>query len=166
MSESKSTESVYKQAQTKLKQENKRLHKELNRKEKALSETAALLVLSKSAKRSGGKGGRLIAYSDRQHYSALIDEAVDNGARQKLACELVGISARTYQRWNRGEGLSEDLRLHNTAPVHNQLSEAIKQEIITVINKPEYSALTPHQIVPRLLDLGCYLASESTFIVS
>ncbi|WP_425356662.1 IS3 family transposase [methane-oxidizing endosymbiont of Gigantopelta aegis] len=163
LSESKSTESVYKQAQTKLKQENKRLHKELNRKEKALSETAALLVLSKSAKRSGGKGGRLIAYSDRQHYSALIDEAVDNGARQKLACELVGISARTYQRWNRGEGLSEDLRLHNTAPVHNQLSEAIKQEIITVINKPEYSALTPHQIVPRLLDLGCYLASESTF---
>ncbi len=67
LSESKSTESVYKQAQTKLKQENKRLHKELNRKEKALSETAALLVLSKSAKRSGGKGGRLIAYSDRQH---------------------------------------------------------------------------------------------------
>ncbi len=47
--------------------------------------------------------------------------------------------------------------------MHNQLSEAIKQEIITVINKPEYSALTPHQIVPRLLDLGCYLASESTF---
>ncbi|WP_425356701.1 transposase [methane-oxidizing endosymbiont of Gigantopelta aegis] len=55
LSESKSTESVYKQAQTKLKQENKRLHKELNRKEKALSETAALLVLSKKCQAIWGK---------------------------------------------------------------------------------------------------------------
>lgn len=36
-----------KEEQKKLKQENKRLQKELNRKDKALSETAALLVLSK-----------------------------------------------------------------------------------------------------------------------
>jgi transposase-like protein len=39
--------SVSKQEQKKLKQENKRLQKELNRKDRALSETAALLVLSK-----------------------------------------------------------------------------------------------------------------------
>ena len=36
-----------KEEQKKLKQDNKRLQKELNRKDKALSETAALLVLSK-----------------------------------------------------------------------------------------------------------------------
>jgi hypothetical protein len=28
---------------------------------------------------------------------------------------------------------------------------------------PEYSALTPYQIVPTLLDIGQYIASESTF---
>ena len=111
----------------------------------------------------GGKGGRLIAYSDRKYYSGLIGEAVAAGARQEPACKIVGISARTYQRWHQGEVLSEDQRLYNTAPAHNQLSEAIKQAIITVINQPEYSDLTPHQIVPTLLDLGCYIASESSF---
>lgn len=111
----------------------------------------------------GGKGGQLISYSDRKHYSALIVEAVQSGARQELACELVGISARTYQRWNRGEELSEDQRIHNHSPAHNKLSDAVRQEILKVINQPEYSSLTPYQIVPTLLDLGRYIASESTF---
>lgn len=80
-----------------------------------------------------------------------------------MACELVGLSARTYQRWNPGEELLEDQRIYNDAPVHNKLSEAIRQEILKVINPPEYSTLTPYQMVPALLDLGQYIASESTF---
>jgi transposase InsO family protein len=111
----------------------------------------------------GGKGGRLISYPDRKQYCALIDEAVRNGARQQRACELVGIASRTYQRWNQGEELSEDQRIYNDAPAHNKLSEAVRQEILKVINRPEYSALTPYQIVPTLLDIGQYIASESTF---
>jgi len=111
----------------------------------------------------GGKGGRLIAYPDRKKYCALIGEAVQNGARQKLACELVGIAPRTYQRWNQGEELTEDQRIYKKAPTHNKLSEAVRQEILRVINLPEYSTLTPYQIVPRLLDIGQYIASESTF---
>jgi len=111
----------------------------------------------------GGKGGRLISFPDRKQYCALIDEAVQNGARQQLACELVGIASRTYQRWNQGEELSEDQRIYNDAPAHNKLPEAVKQEILKVINLPEYSALTPYQIVPTLLDIGQYIASESTF---
>jgi len=120
----------------------------------------------KSAKRSGEKGGRLISFPDRKQYCALIDEAVQNGARQQLACELVGIASRTYQRWNQGEELSEDQRIYNNAPAHNTLSEAVRQEILKVINLPEYSTLTPYQIVPTLLDLGQYIASESTFLSS
>ena len=111
----------------------------------------------------GGSGGRLISYPDRKQYCALVDEAVQNGARQQLACELVGIASRTYQRWNQGEKLSEDQRIHNDAPAHNKLSSAVRQEILKVINLPEYSTLTPYQIVPTLLDLGQYIASESTF---
>jgi transposase InsO family protein len=111
----------------------------------------------------GGKGGRLISFPDRKQYCALIDEAVKNGARQQLACELVGIASRTYQRWNQGEELSEDQRIYNDAPARNKLSEAVRQEILKVINLPEYSALTPYQIVPTLLDIGQYVASESTF---
>jgi len=86
----------------------------------------------------GGKGGRLIAYPDRKKYCVLIDEAVQNGARKKLACELVGITPRTYQRWNQGEELTEDQRIYKKAPTHNKLSEAVGQEILRVINLPEY----------------------------
>jgi len=105
----------------------------------------------------------MISHSDRKKYSHFIDEAIQQGAKQKAACALAGISYRTYQRWNRGEEIGEDQRILNKSPVHNKLSEAIRQEIIDVINKPEYSNLTPHQIVPTLLDLGRYIASESTF---
>jgi putative transposase len=110
-----------------------------------------------------GNSGRLISLPDRKKYCNFINEAVSNGARQKLACELVGLSARTYQRWNKGEELSEDKRIYNNSPTHNRISDAIRQEILSVTNQPAYSTLTPYKIVPALLDLGQYLASESTF---
>ncbi len=90
----------------------------------------------------------MISHSDRKMYSGLIDEAIQQGAKQKVACTLAGISYRTYQRWNQKKEIAKDQRMFNTTPVHNKLSEAIRQEIIDIINKPEYSSLTPHQIVP------------------
>ena len=48
-------DSASRQEQKKLKQENKRLQKELNRKDRALSETAALLVLSKKCQAIWGE---------------------------------------------------------------------------------------------------------------
>ena len=110
----------------------------------------------------GRKGGRLIAYPDRKQYCSFIDEAVSQGARQKLDCELIGICSRTYQRWNQGEELSKDKRVYNVTPAHNKLPDEVIKEILHVINQPEYYALTPHQIVPCLLDQGRYIASEST----
>jgi len=90
----------------------------------------------------------LISTPDRKKYGDLIDGSVQNGARQKLACELVGITPRPYQRWNKGGKLSEDRRLYHEAPVHNKLSDVVKQARLGVINPPEYSLLTPPQIVP------------------
>ena len=55
LSDNQASEPLSKQAQKKLKQENKRLQKELNRKDKALSETAALLVLSKKCQAIWGE---------------------------------------------------------------------------------------------------------------
>ena len=55
VSENQITEAVSRQEQKKLKQENKRLQKELNRKDRALSETAALLVLSKKCQAIWGE---------------------------------------------------------------------------------------------------------------
>ena len=105
----------------------------------------------------------MISFSDRKNYCELIDEAVKSGAKQQLACELVEISPRTYQRWNQGGKIAEDQRIHTNSPVHNKLSDLVQQEILSVVNQAEYSTLTPYQIVPALLDLGRYIASESTF---
>ena len=55
LSGDKATESLSRQTQKKLKQENKRLQQELNRKDRALSETAALLVLSKKCQTIWGE---------------------------------------------------------------------------------------------------------------
>ena len=53
--ENQASGSTSRQEQKKLKQENKRLQKELNRKDRALSETAALLVLSKKCQAIWGE---------------------------------------------------------------------------------------------------------------
>ena len=55
LSNNQGSEAVSRQEQKKLKQENKRLQKELNRKDRALSETAALLVLSKKCQAIWGE---------------------------------------------------------------------------------------------------------------
>jgi transposase-like protein len=55
LSSKESMSSLSKQEQKKLKQENKRLQKELNRKDRALSEAAALLVLSKKCEAIWGE---------------------------------------------------------------------------------------------------------------
>jgi len=58
-----------------LKKENAALKKELNRKDKALAEMTALLVLKKSRLYLGGSQGRLISEGDKKEALALIQEA-------------------------------------------------------------------------------------------
>ena len=55
LSDNQGSEPVSRREQKKLKQENKRLQKELHRKDRALSETAALLVLSKKCQAIWGE---------------------------------------------------------------------------------------------------------------
>lgn len=105
----------------------------------------------------------MINLSDRKSYCKLLEAACTKGAKQKDACKIIGITARTYQRWTKNGSISEDKRLNNNYPKHNKLPESIRMEIIELINTKEYRSLTPHQIVPMLLDKGQYLASESTF---
>ena len=93
----------------------------------------------------------------------LIKEALRSGARQKQSCEVIGLSARTYQRWVK-DGIVSDRRINAVRPTPaNKLSEAERQGILAVCSEPAYSHLPPCQIVPILLDTGTYLASESSF---
>ncbi|WP_373996599.1 hypothetical protein [Alteromonas lipotrueae] len=59
---------------------------------------------------TGGRRGQLTSLADRQHYATLIDEAVVSGARKKKACEEIGLSIRTLQRWQECGEISVDKR--------------------------------------------------------
>lgn len=99
---------------------------------------------------------------ERKKLSGLIEEAKESGARQRKACEIVGINVRTLQRWNTAK-TTPDGRLTPTHKPNNKLSELERQHILTVCNKAEYAQLPPNKIVPLLAEKGVYIASESTF---
>ncbi len=138
------------------------LQREMNRKNKALAEAAALRVLPKKIPGAVGGRGRMSAAQVRTSVTALIAVAVTEGARLAAACAVIGISARPCQRWQ-GEGQGIDGRiLRHEAPGH-RLSSAERAELLAVANSAEFGHLPPSQIVPRLADPNRYLASESTF---
>jgi putative transposase len=102
-------------------------------------------------------------YEERQQVIVLLNEAMAAGARQAQACEVLGLSKRTLQRWQTGETVHCDQRsLRDYQPPH-KLTEIERSEVLSVANSDEFGHLPPSQIVPRLADQGRYLASESTF---
>ena len=104
----------------------------------------------------------------RQTLLELIDEACHASARLHKACAVIGLAARTVQRWlalgqnalQLGDRRTPDQRIHNCPP--NKLSQAEREAALGVLNSDEYKDLPPSQIVPRLADKGLYVASEST----
>ena len=101
--------------------------------------------------------------ADERHKAIeLIAEAVSSGARRRKACELLGISLRTLERWEKPSGTVDKRQLANK-PVANALSQEERQRVMDIANCSEYKDLPPSQIVPRLADNGLYIASESTF---
>jgi len=108
----------------------------------------------------GGYRGRLVSPQDRNMAIQLIEEACDHGARKRKACELLDISLRTIERWEKNGAM--DQRKGADRQVGNKLSEEEKQMILNTVNTIEYRDLPPCQIVPRLADKGIYIASEST----
>ena len=91
----------------------------------------------------------------------LLDQAVAAGARLERACELLGITARTVQRW-RAENGGEDKRRGPTSTPHNKLAPAEERRLLKLVNSPEFRDLSPKQIVPLLANRGIYHASEAT----
>jgi transposase InsO family protein len=76
--------------------------------------------------------------------------------------KVVGVSARTLQRWDREEDGGEDRRRGpNTVP-GNKLSEHEERRLLSVLTSPEYRDLSPRQVIPALAEQGTYIASEAT----
>ncbi len=84
---------------------------------------------------------------DRKMSIELVKEAMESGARRKRACELLGISLRTLQRWEMGPGIGDQRQGPNRRPA-SALSEAEKQLIVAVATSPQFRDLSANQIVP------------------
>ncbi len=90
-----------------------------------------------------------------------IDEACEAGARLRACCKVVGISIRTLQRW-RTSKTGDDMRMGPKSKPANALSKKEEEEVLAMLNSPEFRELSPKQIVPILADKEVYMASEST----
>lgn len=95
----------------------------------------------------------------------MIREAERSGCRLAQACDELGLSLRTFQRWvQEGDEVVADARTTTERPAPaNKLSEPERQQILEVANSVEFASLPPSQIVPTLADRGQYVASESSF---
>ena len=98
--------------------------------------------------------------SERARILKLVSEAVSTGARRRAACDALGLSPRTLQRWEKD--LRDDGRKNNRFAVSNALTPEERKSVLDVACSPEYRDLSPNQIVPILAEKGQYLASEST----
>jgi putative transposase len=106
----------------------------------------------------------MTALPERQRLVTEIQQAHAAGARLAAACQEVGVSLRTFERWTLPDGVCADGRpgAVRPAPAH-KLSDEERKEILAVCFEPRFADLPPGQIVPRLADGGVYLASESSF---
>jgi putative transposase len=105
----------------------------------------------------------MTGHEERKQVIALRKESTTAGARRTQACEVLGLSERTLQRWQAGAAVHCDQRPVRECRPPNKLTEIERAEVLAVANSDEFGHLPPSQIVPRLADQGCYLASESTF---
>jgi putative transposase len=92
----------------------------------------------------------------------LIAEACLAGARKHKACELLGVTVRTLERWEKDGGLHDKRKIVQRTPV-NKLTFEERNMILETANNADYRDLPPCKIVPLLADEGRYMASESTF---
>ena len=139
----------------------KQLKQAVKRKDKALAEAAAILILRKKLATLWGRTRSLWEW---QQLIRLIDEATDKGARLSIACTEIGISRRTYRRWKADNLNQGDKRPTAIGPApYNKLSDSERQAILDACNETRFASLPPSQIVLTLLDEGIYHASESSF---
>jgi putative transposase len=91
-----------------------------------------------------------------------VEEACASGGRKFKACEVLGITIRTLERWAKVGGL-KDKRASAPRFSGNKLSQKERDNVLAIANSKQYQNLPPCKIVPQLADEGQYLASESTF---
>lgn len=89
-----------------------------------------------------------------------VAEAIASHLSLKRINEATGISVSTLRRWSRGS--SADSRKGAKRRVQHKLTATERNEILRVVNLPEYRDLNPAEIVAILAEKGHYIGSERT----
>jgi hypothetical protein len=79
-------------------QQNQKLKRDLNHKDKALAETAALLVLQKKMQDLWKENEDLMSVEQKDQIIRGVHQTCSDIAKHRLACDIVGINAKTLQR--------------------------------------------------------------------
>lgn len=69
---------------------------------------------------------------------------------------------RTLERWEKDNGTDDKRKITPRIPA-NKLTQEQRDMVLKTANSVVYQNLPPCKIVPLLADVGCYIASESTF---
>lgn len=104
--------------------------------------------------------GQMTELEEREEIHLIIVEAIVSGARKSKACEIIGITVRSYQRW-RKDARADRRKLNKNKPP-NALTDEERKLVKDTCCTPEYRDYTPNEIVPRLAEIGLYIGSEST----
>ena len=107
----------------------------------------------------GGRG-TLTEVQERQRILKLFEEAIQSGARQSKACEIMDISTRTIKRW--ADNPDGDNRSSVKKEPSNKMSDYEEEQIISICCSERFRNLSPPEIVAILAEEGEYIASEST----
>lgn len=71
----------------------------------------------------------------------LIDQTIKAGAREKMACQELGISQRTLQRWRAAETLQDQCQVVKRPTPKNKLTKAERDAIIAIANSELFNLL-------------------------
>ena len=145
----------------------KELERELHRKDKALAETAALLVLSKKlAAVFNDDEDAMTHLEDRQILMRDIAQARADGARLATFFFFSNIDPRTLQRWKPGDGLSNgwpSARCRSCGSMACIERGRTRPGSWRITDESHFCETPPARIVQALADEGIYMASESSF---
>jgi len=82
----------------------------------------------------------------------LVEEALSSGARLQKACDQIGLSQRTVQRWRHPGAFEGDRRVKSLrlpCVPKNKLTELESDAAMSLLNSDEFKDLPPSQIVRK-----------------
>ncbi|MEK0314524.1 hypothetical protein [Cohnella sp. 56] len=137
------------------------ISRELQRKDAALAETAALLVLRKKPRRSGGSPGTN-DQCPRAHVSRYTDSGSPAHGNDSPARRL-GLPSEPCNGGAAAADAKMAFRLLRVPRLAHKLSAEEEQQILDIVHQAGFQSLPPSKIVPALSDQGTYFAFESSF---